>query len=228
MDSVYIPELGVPVRFVRNERARRYVLRVPSAQEIRCTIPRRGHVTEATRFVQAQTTWLLNQLARRRAAAPSLPQAWVHGHIVLYRGESVALEHEVTAGVVRFGDQILPHRSATTDLRPHVEKRMRLLATNEFPRRVRALADQHGVDVARVSVRAQRSRWGSCSHHGAISLNWRLIQAPGWVRDYVIIHELMHRRQMNHSRRFWAEVDQAFPRRAEAEAWLKAHARLLR
>ncbi len=97
----------------------------------------------------------------------------------------------------------------------------------ELVPRVGELAHVHGLRVARVSVRRQRSRWGSCSRQGVISLNARLVFAPSFVRDYVILHELMHLREMNHSARFWALVDAACPDRAEAEAWLKRHAAYL-
>ena len=72
-----------------------------------------------------------------------------------------------------------------------------------------------------MSVRNQRSRWGSCSVNGTISLNWRLVQTPEFVRDYIIYHELMHLREMNHSARFWARVEEVCPPWREAEHWLK-------
>jgi predicted metal-dependent hydrolase len=78
-----------------------------------------------------------------------------------------------------------------------------------------------------VTVRNQRSRWGSCSRRGTISLNWRLVQAPGFVRDYLVLHELAHLKEMNHSRRFWSEVARLCPDFAEAERWLKQHSTLL-
>jgi len=90
------------------------------------------------------------------------------------------------------------------------------------------LAALHGVKVSRVTVRNQKSRWGSCSRRGTISLNWRLIQSPGFVRDYIILHELAHRRQMNHSEKFCQEVERLFPDYLRAERWLKQHANLLR
>ena len=100
-------------------------------------------------------------------------------------------------------------------------------ARRELVPRVGELAYQHGLRVQRVSIRRQRSRWGSCSRRGSISLNWRLVHAPAHVRDYVIIHELMHLREMNHSPRFWAHVDAACPDRETAEQWLKSHAQYL-
>ena len=84
-----------------------------------------------------------------------------------------------------------------------------------------------GVEVKHVTVRDQRSRWGSCSANGTISLNWRLVQTPESVRDYIIYHELMHLREMNHSARFWARVEEVCPGWREAEHWLKRNGSLL-
>ena len=115
-----------------------------------------------------------------------------------------------------------------TDLRPAIEKHLWQLATQELPPRVQAFAAQHHVTVRRITVRNQRSRWGSCSRRGTISLNWRLIQTPSEVQDYIILHELMHLREMNHSARFWREVKSVCPDYEVAERWLKQNASLLR
>ncbi len=84
-----------------------------------------------------------------------------------------------------------------------------------------------GVDVKHVTVRNQRSRWGSCSAHGTISLNWRLVQTPDFVRDYIVYHELMHLKEMNHSARFWARVEEVCPGWREAEHWIKRNGSLI-
>jgi predicted metal-dependent hydrolase len=102
------------------------------------------------------------------------------------------------------------------------------LAARELPARVLELSARHQLTVRRITIRSQRSRWGSCSRHGTISLNWRLVQAPVFVRDYLVLHELAHLREMNHSPRFWREVARLCPNFAEAERWLKEHAGLLR
>jgi len=96
-------------------------------------------------------------------------------------------------------------------------------ARRELPARVFELAARHGLPVARVSVRNQRWRWGSCSRSGHICLNWRLVDMPDWVRDYVIIHELMHLKRMDHSPRFWKLVEQACPDYQTARRWLRQH-----
>ena len=100
------------------------------------------------------------------------------------------------------------------------EPALRKRALKELPPALCALADTHAITVTRISIRNQRSRWGACSAAGAITLNWRLILAPDFVREYVMLHELMHRRELNHSERFWRHVRAVCPRHAEARQWL--------
>ncbi len=98
-------------------------------------------------------------------------------------------------------------------------------ARRELPPRLLALAAEHGFTVTRISVRAQRTLWGSCSRrNGTISLNWRLVRMPEEIRDYILLHELAHLRHANHSPRFWALVESLCPAYREAERWLKRHA----
>lgn len=98
---------------------------------------------------------------------------------------------------------------------------LRQRAAEELPRELLDLAAVHGITVGRVSVRNQRSRWGSCSRRGSITLNWRLLLVPDFVREYVLLHELMHRRELNHSPRFWRLVAPVCPRLVEARRWLR-------
>ena len=99
---------------------------------------------------------------------------------------------------------------------------LRPQAARELPARLMELAAQHGCRVAGVTVRNQRSRWGSCSPAGRISLNWRLVQVPPQVRDYVLLHELTHLAVGNHSPRFWKALEAVCPWHREARAWLRA------
>jgi predicted metal-dependent hydrolase len=96
-------------------------------------------------------------------------------------------------------------------------------ARRDLPPRLLALAAQHGLAVTRVTIRDQRSRWGSCSSKGHIALNYRLVLMPDEVRDYILVHELMHLRRQDHSRAFWRHVAAACPRFRDAERWLRTH-----
>jgi len=105
------------------------------------------------------------------------------------------------------------------------ERELRARAKRELPQRLLELAAQHGLNVRRISIRNQRWRWGSCNRAGHICLNWRLVTMPDSVRDYVLIHELMHLRRMDHSQKFWKLVATACPDYQEARRWLRAHQR---
>ena len=227
-DALRVGGAELPVEFVRNPKARRYILRLTPGRVARVTVPRFGNQKEALAFAQRQTGWLEKQLAKSPRSHHATE--WRHGTEILFRGEHVALQLETHASgcAVRLAGQIITLRETTANLRPAVERHLRLLATKELPPRLLEFAARHQVTVHRVTVRSQRSRWGSCSRAGAISLNWRLVQAPDFVRDYICVHELMHRREMNHSARYWGHVAGAFPRWEEAERWLKAHGGLLR
>ena len=167
------------------------------------------------------------------SGAPSIPAptAQLGGRELKssYRGEktvlSLAAQHD--RQIVQFADQLI-RAPATDNFRPVIERHLRRLAERELPPRTQELAAANQLVVKRVTIRNQRSRWGSCAHSGTLSLNWRLIQTPDFVRDYIIMHELMHLREMNHSNRFWELVARNYPRYEEAEAWLKANRGLLR
>lgn len=94
-------------------------------------------------------------------------------------------------------------------------------AKDLFPRQVSVLARQMGVTYGRVTVRSQKSRWGSCSREGNISLNCLLLLAPEEVLTYVIVHELCHRKYMDHSSAFWAAVEEVLPDYRVHRKWLK-------
>jgi predicted metal-dependent hydrolase len=218
--------------FVRNARARRYVLRLLRDGTPRVTIPRWGSKREAEAFLVSQAAWVLRERQRQAARqAHRPPREWSDGHALLVRGRALTLRrHEGSSpGVLTSGDTLLvtPARAQPADLRTVVCAWLWQQARQDLPGQLRALAAPLGLEVATVSVRNQRSRWGSCSSTGRISLNWRLVQTPDMVRDYVLIHELMHLRQPNHSRRFWALVADACPGHREARGWLREHEALL-
>jgi predicted metal-dependent hydrolase len=170
------------IYFVRQRRARRYLLRVDHDGRVRVTIPRGGSRRDADEFASRNRDWIRRQQAR-----------------------IVAPAH-------------------TEDERRALQERAR----EELPPRLLELAAVHGLTVTRVSIRNQRLRWGSCAPSGHICLNWRLVLMPAWVRDYVLIHELMHLRRMDHSPRFWAHVEDACADYQAARQWLRTHGRLLR
>jgi len=217
--------------FVRSQRARHYRLTLRKDGVAVATVPARGSEREAQLFVEQQGDWL----ARARAAA-----VWTIGTTVLWRGELVEIRIASVAPLIPAGipgqgakpavclaADVFGVTSLEGDLRPALEKQFLRRAKIELPARAWELAAATGADMKHVTVRNQRSRWGSCSAGGTVSLNWRLVQTPDSVRDYIIHHELMHLREMNHSDRFWARVEAVCPGWRDAEEWLKRNGSLL-
>jgi len=222
--------------FERSHRASRYRLTLRRDGTAVATIPARGSEREALRFVEQHREWLERARERQRKR-PRAAEVWTIGTRVLWRGELTEIrvasvgDLSATAGQARpqvcLAADVFRVPRFDGDLRPTLEAHFARRAKVELPARAWELAAVTGVEVKLVSVRNQRSRWGSCSANGTISLNWRLVQTPDFVRDYIIFHELMHLREMNHSTRFWARVEEVCPDWREAERWIKRNGALV-
>lgn len=215
------------IEFVRVRRAKRYILRVRPDGSLRVTIPRGGSRAEALRFVERHLHWVLEE--RLRITERHAPARWTEGDTILFEGEPVRLNVRRIGDVQRIvlGGRTIDIRGGEEDLRPPLEAALRAIAQDTLVPRLHELAAGHGLHVSRVTIRNQRTRWGSCSPNGAIALNFRLVQMPPDVRDYVLIHELMHLREQNHGRRFWRHVAAACPNFRAAEQWLRTEGRRL-
>jgi len=222
-DYVIIHSKRIPVLYRRHARAKNYVMRLRADRTVVITLPRGGTVKFARQFAHSRKEWLENQwemLDKRNV----LPQAMTPGMEILLHGQPTLLRLVTLekGWELHFDTQHIPIESPDINLRPLVETRLNEMARQELHDCVMQLAQRHGMAALRkVVVRNQKSRWGSCSHNGTISLNWRLVQVPPAVRDYIIIHELMHLRELNHSPRFWSQVSKACPDYRQSEAWLK-------
>jgi predicted metal-dependent hydrolase len=210
------------VHMVRMTRAKRYVMRVRPDGSLRVTIPRGGSKAEALRFAARHLPWAVRQRARQLARPAAAP--WVHGTPILLDGEHLPLHVQaVGAGVaLRVGVLVACVSGSQDDYKAAVQRAMRAHAAEQLPRELLSLAARHQLAVRRVTVRDQRSRWGSCSPTGSIALNYRLVQMPPAVREYVLLHELAHLQHANHSRPFWKAVERMCPAFRAAERWLKS------
>lgn len=226
--GVEAPAEKPEVVFERSAKATRYRLTLRKDGTAVAIIPLRGNEREARAFVEEHRAWL-ERARERQKKKPRGAAVWTLGAHVLWRGEMSEVRKAV--------DGERPHVCVAADvfrvprldgdLRPTLEAHFLRRAKAELPARTWELAALTGMAVSAVSVRNQRTRWGSCSADGGISLNWRLIQTPDFVRDYIIYHELMHLKEMNHSDRFWARVAEVCPEWREAERWLKGNGSLL-
>lgn len=152
---------------------------------------------------------------------------------VLVRAPNRMPEREIQRFVSEKADWIEKHlqkiqenRSEAQSQPPLTMDEVRKLADaalQVIPQRVAYFAPKVGVTVGRITIRNQKTKWGSCSSKGNLNFNCLLMLAPPEVLDYVVVHELCHRREMNHSPRFWAEVERVLPDYAVRKQWLKDH-----
>ena len=132
-DSIQIGSRSVPLLFVRNHRARRYLLRIRQDGVARVTVPRRGSISTAREFVGKNIGWLERQIQRLEAQPKNTE--WKLGTEIYFRGEQVKIEVE-TANQIRFGSELLSLRDMGVDLRPAIQKHLRKLAQKELSARV--------------------------------------------------------------------------------------------
>jgi predicted metal-dependent hydrolase len=199
-------------RIRRSPRARRMNLRVKNVGEIVLTLPLRSKESEGIDFVRANSKWLERKLSEPRTN-PSLEQYFS-------KGGKVSLDNETRTVVMSLNAR--PRRrswSTKTEGELHLSldplapienqllSLLRSLAKDWLPPRVHDLAEFAGEEVRKIRVGDQKSRWGSCSSKGTISLNWRLLLLRIDLQDYIIFHELAHLRHMNHSSAFWAHLE---------------------
>ena len=208
----------VPCQLQKHTQADRYVMRVSNGTAF-ITVPLARTFEDGLKFATEHQDWLLRQMKRP-------PTGWKVGTEFLFRGDVVTIE-QADPTTIKFQQECIPITGSVPNLQPVIEDRLRQIAQREFPLRVKSLAFQHGISCGKVIIKDQRSRWGSSSSNGTISLNWRLVQAPLFVLNYVILHELAHQREMNHSAKFWQVVAHICPDYLAAEAWLRKHAHLL-
>lgn len=217
MTSLQIDEL-------KRSRRRSLSLRVLPDGRLEVRAPLRYPEYKIRAFVQSRAEWIDKQrlvMVQRSAQYP--PHTWLPGDRLLWLGEPLALAAGAQKRplVVLTGRELRVAAEAMPRARVLVERWYKAQAGIYMEERLRDLAGLHGFTYQRLRVSNARTRWGSCSSTGVISLSWRLMMAPPRVIDYVMLHELAHLRQANHSAKFWAIVAGMMPDYKAQRAWLK-------
>ena len=204
----------------RSTRARRVRVRVDADATVEVVLPARAHQREAALAVRELRPWIDRRVEEARAARARLQSP--PGTLPLL-GAQLRLQHDPgRRRVHRQGDVLrVPADPATRQAA--IERWYRAQARAEIAPRLDNATATLGRGYTKLTIRNQRTRWGSCSATGAMSFNWRLLLAPEPVLDYVIWHEACHLVVMDHSRRFWTLVERHVPGYREPRRWLRAN-----
>jgi predicted metal-dependent hydrolase len=211
------PEFDYTVR--RSQRARRVRVTVDPQAGVQVVLPARAPAREAAAAVAQLRGWIERRLAEVDAVRD---QVAARGDTVPYLGTDLRLVAEPgRTRVHRRGDELLVPAGDPAAAREAIERWYRRQARDEIAPRMDVAAGALNRTYRSLSIRAQKTRWGSCSSTGAMSFNWRLLLAPEPVLDYVVWHEACHLVHMDHSPRFWAAVARNCPGYEQPRRWLR-------
>ncbi|HZZ48452.1 MAG TPA: SprT family zinc-dependent metalloprotease [Pseudonocardia sp.] len=213
----------VVINVRESRRARTMRLVVAPGRQPEVIVPA-GGCRGVDEFLRSNQRWLADKLAALRAVARRPPVLPEDPGTVWLAGEPIPVVHDPagrSGAAMREGRLVVGGEASSAG--DSLERWFR----REARHRLTEAADRHasalGVEVAAITVRDQRTRWGSCSHNGRLSFSWRLVLAPAPVLSYVVLHELCHLREFNHSRAFWRLVESIRPDWRDAAGWLREH-----
>ena len=201
------------------ERDRSVVVRAP-----RHTTPEK-----IKRIIEAKKLWLFEKIRHKQKYNPNIePKEFVSGESILYLGKSYRLDVVSSDQKgIRFNNKFIIAKSSQPIASQLFKEWYVQKAREKILPKVQAYAKSLGVTYNNVMISDLKYRWGSCTPKNNLNFNWRLIKAPMFVIEYVIVHELAHFLESNHTPRFWNIVFIQVPHYQKAKEWLKEHGDLL-
>jgi len=181
------------------------------------------------RLIRQKESWIkAKQDYFKQRQSKGLVRKFQPGEEFLFLGKvyPLVISDDLPKAVV-FDGSLKIAQVALSNVKKHLENWYKSQALDYITPRVEDYAREAGLKHHAIKVNEARTRWGSCGHKNTLNFTWRLIMAPPRVVDYVIVHELMHLKEKNHSHKFWAEVAQIIPDYRQDERWLKQNGHLL-
>ena len=231
-DSIVITNLAMDeIRIEKIVRSRRRTIALiinPEAQLI-VRAPLRAPAAMIDEMIQKKRSWIQKKIAEIKQRPQAIGHAYEEGEIFYFLGRSYPL-HIVDDDKYAIGrtDRLCVPRSVEPDIRYQLKHWYMKEAQKEIHARCTWFSMITGYTPASIRITDARQRWGSCTHRGGLNFSWRLIQAPPEIVDYVIVHELVHIMQPDHSRKFWTKVKEIMPDYERRRKWLRENERLLK
>lgn len=217
-----------PLKIIRSRR-KTISLIIQSNGELVVRAPKQATRKQIDALLAKHAAWIEKKQTEALAKQVKTPShQFVAGEHFLFMGKKFPLKLVAEGDpALSFQDVFYLAEASQPDARAIFEKWYKKAARQLFEKRVHYYAKKHGFQVAKIKLSSAKTRWGSCSSKGNINLVWRLVMAPLEIVDYVIVHELCHLREANHSKRFWAEVEAILPDYRLHRRWLRENAHQL-
>ena len=180
------------------------------------------------KLISRKESWIRSKLDYfKQRQSKVFVRNFVPGEEFMYLGQTYRLVAADLPKAVVLDKDLMISQVVLANAQDHIENWYRAQALDHITQRVGYWAQITGLKYRSIRINSATTRWGSCGYKDGLNFTWRLIMAPARVVDYVVIHELMHLKQKNHSKKFWAEVAKVMPNYKEDERWLKANGHLL-
>ena len=219
------------IRVDRVVRSRRRTIALVITPEARLIVraPLRAPAALIDNFIREKQGWIRKTMARMKERPQAVDRRYEEGEVFFFLGREYPLHIVDNAAepVVRT-DRLCVSRMIEPDIRQGLKRWYVQEAEKEIRARCMWFSMTTGYTPVSVRISDAKQRWGSCTATGKLNFSWRLIQAPMPVVDYVIVHELVHLKQHNHSKKFWETVKEAMPDYEPRRQWLRENERLLR
>ena len=224
---------GLNVQLIRSKKRRKTIsLRIKEDGRVVLYVPYHTPKEEIGRFIREKKSWVIKKISEKERSIKETEKAFIPGEKFLYLGESYPLEiresdHQEPPLKLSFGKFILDqeHIEEAKDLFVQWYKRE---AKEMIAGRVDCYSDRLHLFPKGVKITSAKYRWGSCSRDNRLSFSWRMIMAPMTIIDYILIHELAHIKEKNHSRKFWRYLESILPEYKKYRLWLKENGHRLR
>ena len=225
-----IGQQEVPIKVIRTDRRKTATIKIVEG-DVHVIVPQRLSQKRIEELIQQKSNWIRQKLHLQASIQPVRPKEYISGEAFSYLGKNYRLklsEGDTEGFKLKGGKFILEVPKSLHGLTrdQYVKDQLTSWYRDHALQRLTAKAERYapllGVSPKSIKVKYFKARWGSCSIHGDITFNWRIIMAPHRIVDYVVVHELAHLIHHDHSQQFWKCVGLVIPEFSQRREWLKA------
>jgi predicted metal-dependent hydrolase len=219
----------IPVEKIIRSRRRTIALEITPSATLIVRAPFRVPPEYIEELIRQKRSWIVRKLDEMKQRPRSPGHEYAEGEIFLFLGREYPLHIVQDSNMtIERSDKLCVSCKLLPDIKNHIKRWYREEAHKEIQARCMWFSMKTGHVPATIRISDARQRWGSCTHKGGLNFSWRLIKAPPDIVDYVVVHELVHISQPDHSRKFWNKVREILPDYEHRRTWLREHERLLK